>query len=400
MVTPSSPLPAMILGTALALSLPGQNARPVAGSVSMSAGAGGIKTTTPPTNQVSSIDSKRSMSLAGLVMMDDGSPPPDAVTIEVSCGGRTRPYGVTDPSGAFSINYGEPDPYATTVSPDSEGSGGGGGSGSGSGSIRPGAGSGLAGCELSARLAGFHADTIQLGERRRLDDPNVGTIILRRLANVSGYTFSMTTMNAPKRAQKDYAKGIEAARRTKWPEAEILFRRAVADYPKYAVCWEALGRTLEVEERMADAEKAYGEAVQADSRFVTPHLRLMVLYGRAQRWDDVAKSAATVIQLDPSSYPVAYYFIALANLNLKGVDEAEKSLRAGLKVDPKGTVPRLNYLIGTLLMQRKAYGEALPYLRAYLQRQPGSTDAGAVQGAISYAEKMTAARAGPGAPEH
>jgi tetratricopeptide (TPR) repeat protein len=397
MATKSGLLRAVILETALALSLPGQAGGPGAGRGAISTGAGGLRTTPPATNQPSSIDSRRALSLTGLVMLDDGSPPPDAATIEISCGGKVRPYGVTDSSGHFTVNYGEPDPYATTISSDSERAGG---DLNGGGSIRQGANSGFAGCELNARLPGFRSDAIQLAARRRLDDPNVGTIILHRLANVSGYTFSMTTMNAPKRAQKDYAKGVEAARKAAWPEAEILFRKAVTSYPKYAVCWEALGRTLEMEKRPADAQKAYEEAVQADPRFVTPHIRLMVLAGRDQRWDDVVKSATTVIQLDPSSYPIAYYFGALANLNLKREDEAEKNLRAGLKVDPRGTVPRLNHLMGTLLMQRKAYAEALPYLRAYLQSQPESTDAGKVQGAIAYAEKMSVATAGPDSPQH
>lgn len=397
MATKSGLLRAVILEAALALSLPGQSTQPVAGSVSMTPGAGGMKTTAPTTNQASSIDSRRSLSLTGLVMMDDGTPPPDAVTIEIACGGRARPYAVTDSSGHFTVNYGEPDPYATTVWSGSERAGG---DFNGGGSTRQDASGGLVGCELHARLPGFRSDAVQLGARRRLDDANVGTIVLHRLANVSGYTFSMTTMNAPKRAQKDYAKGVEAARKAKWPEAEILFRKAVTGYPKYAVCWEALGRTLEMEKRPADAQKAYEEAVRSDPRFVTPYMRLMVLSGRDRRWDDVVRSAAMVIQFDPSSYPIAYYFSALADLNLNREDEAEKNLRAGLKADPHGTIPRLNHLMGTLLMQRKAYAEALPYLRAYLESKPESTDAATVQGAIAYAEKMSVTTAGPDAPRH
>ncbi len=195
-------------------------------------------------------------------------------------------------------------------------------------------------------------------------------------------------MNAPKQAQKDYEKGIENAKKSKWPEAEAHFRKAVTAYPKYAVCWEALGRSLEIQKRLADAQQAYEQAVQADPRFVTPYMRLMVLSGHEQRWEELAGTAATVIQLDPYSYPIAYYFSAVANLNLKRAEISEKNARDGLKVDSRGTVPRLNQLMGKLLMERKAYAEALPYLKAYLQNQPASTDAEAVRGAITYAEKM------------
>ncbi len=398
MTTRSTLLCTVILGTTLALPLPAQTGGPGGGKTPVNpppAGRNSTPTLPNPAPPAQPSDTKRLIYFTGLVMMDDGSPPPGSVTIEISCGGRPKPYGVTDSAGAFSIDFSQPDTYSMT---DSSYSGRPIVDGSNGGSNRPLSGNVLTGCELSGRLPGFRSDVVQLNDTRQLDNPSVGTIVLHRLANVSGYTFSMTTMNAPKKAQKDYEKGVESARKSKWPEAESLFRKAVTAYPKYAICWEALGQTLELQKRPAEAQQAYQESIKADPRFVTPHLRLMVLSGREQRWEDVAKSASTVIQLDPSSYPIAYYFSGVASLNLKRDDEAEKSVRAGLKVDSHGRVPRLNRLMGTLLMQRRAYSEALPYLRAYLENQPEPPDSGAVKGEIAYAEKMTAAPS-PGTPE-
>jgi Tfp pilus assembly protein PilF len=386
-----------ILGAALAPSLPAQSvgggSRPP-----INPGAGGRGANPPSTSQRSTAlptESRRLLYITGLVMLDDGSPPPDAVTIEISCGGRPRPYGVTDSRGAFSVNFGQPDPSALADSgysgqlPRSSGGNGGG---------KLGSATALMGCELNVRLPGFRSDPIQLGARSQLDHTSLGSIILHRLASVRGYTFSMTTMNAPTGARKDYEKGIVDARKARWPEAEAHFRKAVAAYPKYAVCWEALGRTLEVQKRVPDAQRAYEQSIQADPRFVTPHLRLMMVLSRNHRWEAVAKCATTVVQLDPYSYPIAYYFSGIANLNLKREEIAERDVRAGLNADPHGTVPRLNHLMGTLLMERKAYAEALPYLKAYLQDQPTSNDAEAVKGAITYAERM-AGVPGPDAPQ-
>jgi tetratricopeptide (TPR) repeat protein len=384
-----------ILGANLALALAGQSGRPGSGRPPINPGSGGSggRATTPPTTSQPSTgqtnDGRRLLYLTGMVMLEDGLPPPEAVTIEVSCGGRTRPYGVTDAQGLFSVNFGQPDAYTTADSGSSDRPIGG---ANGNSSGNRGTASPMIGCELNARLPGFRSDSIQLGDRRQLDNPSLGTIILHRLANVKGYTYSMTTMNAPPRAQKEYEKGIEASRKSKWPEAEALFLKAVTAYPKYAICWEALGRTYEVEKRLADAEKAYQQSIQADPRFVTPHMRLMILFGQDHRWEEVAKSAATVLQLDPYSYPIAYYINGIANLNLKHAELAEKDIREGLKVDPHGTVPRLNQLMGTILIEKKAYAEALPYLKAYLQNQPSSTDAEEVKSAIAHAEKMAGLR--------
>ena len=390
---------AVIVGGTLAVALPAQSGGVGGGRPPISPGSTG-RNTPPPTANRSSSDlageGRRLGYITGMVMLDDGSPPPEAVTIEITCGGKVRPYGVTDSAGVFTVNLGQPDSYTAADSgysgrPNANPAGNTPGNRN---STNP-----MFGCELNARLPGFRADSVQLNERRQLDNPNLGSIILHRLANVNGFTFSMTTMSAPERVRKEYEKGVETARKAKWPEAETLFRKAVTAYPKYAICWEALGRTLEVQNRLPEAQAAYEQSIQADPRYVTPHMRLMVLLGRNQRWEDLAKSAATVVHLDPYSYPIAYYFGGIANLNLKREEIAERFARDGLKADPRGTVPRLNHLLGKLLMERRAYAEALPYLKAYLENQPASNDAESVKGAITYAEKM-AGMPGQDVPQH
>ena len=71
---------------------------------------------------------------------------------------------------------------------------------------------GMAGCELRASLAGFRSDVVNLSGRRMFDNPDVGTIILHRQANVEGTTISRTTLEAPKDARKAYDKAREALR--------------------------------------------------------------------------------------------------------------------------------------------------------------------------------------------
>ena len=49
----------------------------------------------------------RPVFLSGKVVMEDGTPPPDAVTIERVCGGSVRPEGYTDSKGRFSFQLGQ-----------------------------------------------------------------------------------------------------------------------------------------------------------------------------------------------------------------------------------------------------------------------------------------------------
>ena len=47
-------------------------------------------------------------------------------------------------------------------------------------------------CELRASVAGFTSDTINLFNRRTADNPDVGTIVLHRIAGVEGASISLT----------------------------------------------------------------------------------------------------------------------------------------------------------------------------------------------------------------
>jgi hypothetical protein len=157
----------------------------------------------------------RPIYLSGSVRLADGTPPPDAVLIERVCNGIVRPEAYTDSKGNFSFQVGGQrgavfadasvgnDPFST-------GFGGDGGPGERGGvSARD-----LTGCEIRANLAGFQSDSIMLTFRGALDDPEIGMIRLRRLANVEGFTFSATSAAAPKNAKSAYEKGIENAKKT------------------------------------------------------------------------------------------------------------------------------------------------------------------------------------------
>ena len=75
----------------------------------MGAGAGRTTTpTTPGTNSPSAADlGSRAMYLSGKVQMDDGTPPPQSVTIERVCGGYRKAEAYTDSKGRFSFQFGQ-----------------------------------------------------------------------------------------------------------------------------------------------------------------------------------------------------------------------------------------------------------------------------------------------------
>ena len=205
-----------LIGTALGTGVFGQGLKPPGGA------AGGGRTSVPsnaqPNSGVTTPDfSQHPFFLSGKVTMEDGTAPTDSVTIQLVCHGSPRSIGHTDSKGGFSIdlnnrasmitaadasendslsNDGAPvggvrSAYANTSGPGS------GGSAQQGVSDRD-----LMGCDVQAALAGLPVRCVPSQRRRSMDDPNVGTIIMHRLANVEGSTISVTSAMAPKDARK------------------------------------------------------------------------------------------------------------------------------------------------------------------------------------------------------
>src|SRR5689334_11641393 len=185
-----------------------------------------------PNNPNNFPTTQRPIFLSGKVMFDDGSQPTMDVRIERVCSGTPHVEGHTDSKGRFSFQLGQNQGMDMDASDSSAGgmfgrpgttpSMGGMSTMGGNMGTRGGLGgaSALWGCELRASYPGYRSDVVELGTRHSMDDPDVGTIILHRLANVQGTTISLTSALAPKGAQKSYEKGMQLAAKSKFLEAE------------------------------------------------------------------------------------------------------------------------------------------------------------------------------------
>ncbi len=357
---------------------------PGIGSSTISRGPlGGTSTTAPD-------DQRRPMVLSGKVTLDDGSPPPGPVTIERVCAnGRPRAEGYTDSKGRFSITLGQegdvmPDASESPTKSQM------GGLGTPGGGVRE---RDLQTCDLRATIPGFRSETISLSGHRYMDNPDVGTMILHRLANVEGFTTSATLAMAPKDARKAYDKGLEDVKKSKPDDAQKEFQKAVDLYPKFAPAWYELGRVYESRDHVDKARDAYQQAVSADPKYINPYERLYLLDGREAKWQQVADTTDKVLHLNPYDFPAAYYYNAVANLQLGNLDPAEKSARGAVKLDTAHTNPRSNYILGIILAQKQDLKGAAECLRAYLQLAPDAKDSDKVKQQLAEMEKSAEAKA-------
>jgi tetratricopeptide (TPR) repeat protein len=367
----------------------GQSAPPAQTSPGQQGGGG-----RPPSNQPTNggptspfpgttPDTSRQIYLSGSVRLGDGTIPPASVVIERVCGTVVKPEAYTDSKGNFSFVVGGQNP---PVFEDASVQGSTRGSGQQNG-VDP---RSLTGCQIRANLAGFTSDSINLGFRQPLDDPEIGVIHIHRLENVEGYTYSITTALAPKDAQKAYAKGLDDIKKTKWPDAEKSLSKAVELYPKYATAWYDLGRVYQQEKKLDDANRAHLEAIKIDPKFISPYGNLATIAAAQQKWSDVDQYTSKMLKLNPYVAPDFYFYSAVANFNLHNMDLAEQRARDAAKIDTQHNIPRINHLLGIILAQKGDYPPAVENMRLYLKYSPNANDADTVKQQLAEIEKALA----------
>ncbi len=318
--------------------------------------------------------------LSGKVVVDDGTPLNDHAAIQSICAGRSRIEGYSDRTGAFSFEV------HNSAGLDKETNA--------SGSFLPGIGSSLSGplegCELAADVPGFVSSKLMLAANTIGSGVvYIGTIMLHRAANVEGFTMSATSAAAPGKAKKDYEKGREYLKKGQWQAAQEKFQQAVDAHPKYAESWVELGRVELRQGNVAGAREALHQAVVADSKLIPPYEALAKLAVQERQWKELADTTDQILKLNPVSFPQYWYLNAVANYCLRRFDLAERSALRGLDIDAQHRVPKLEYVLGLVLLEQHEPRGAAEHIRSFLRLTQNSADTAFVQQQLEELEKLS-----------
>jgi len=346
---------------------------------------------------------QRPIFLQGRVVFEDGTPAPPNVVIERVCHGQPIPEAYTDSKGRFSFQVGQ----NQHIIPDASISSGMGQFPTAGSSQRDPFGSptaagraiserDLMGCELRASLPGYRSSTVELTGRRMFDNPDVGTIVLYRLANVEGLTISFTSLKAPNNAKKAFQQGVKQASERKWANAQKQLEKAVQLYPEYAEAWNALGQVYEAQKQPDQARQAYQKAIECDPKFVPPYVRLAVMDARESKWEKVLETTEYVLRMNPYDFPEVYFYNAVAHLNLRHPEEAEKAAREALKLKADRRFPQVEHVLGLALALQNNFAEARQHLQRYMELAPNAANLDVVKQQLAQIEALMGAAPRPG----
>ena len=304
----------------------------------------------------------------GKVLMAGAGKPPTRVPVRLVCD-RAVKQTETDLNGAFLISV--------TWSP-------------GAALMPPGVSmeGPLSNCVLQAALPGFRSRSVSVdtfGGGRHAHH----ILVLNPIERVEGYTFSASTLLAPKAAQRNAEKGEEALRKNDAAAAEREFRKAVEAYPKFAVAWYGLGRSLAAQGKAADAKMAYERSIEADPKYLNPYQQLAQMAVNEKRWEDVAALTGAIIRLNPFFSANTYFFSAMANAQSGRWELAEAHAREALKLDEQHELPKAHHMLGHILAERGSVTEAAEQFRLYLRQAPAAPDAEAVRQRLAELERRS-----------
>jgi TolA-binding protein len=328
--------------------------------------------------------------ISGKVVLDDGTQITEPASIHTICRGHKQTVAHTDSRGGFSFEFGDRASAATAGISEADVDS----------SWSPGASRGnqrdWRDCELLAELPGFTSQPIDLSSKMTtFETTDVGRLVLHRIGQVEGLTISATSAMAPKEAQKAFEKGRDKASKQKWDEAQPLFEKAVQIYPRYAVAWFELGRIQLQKDEAVQARHSFEQSIAADSKYANPYRGLAELDTREKQWEPLVKVTDQLLALNPVSFPDAWLRNALGHYYLHDFGAAEKSARQGMKVDDNHQVPKLEYLLGVILMQKRDYQEATVHIQNYLKLATEPSEVEEARKQLAEITRLTASVSDP-----
>jgi tetratricopeptide (TPR) repeat protein len=322
--------------------------------------------------------------LSGKVVLDDGSVLTESATIQTICRGQKNSVTHTDSRGNFSFQFGDRSAASGGVEFDTDTS-------TRTSSIGRPERRNLQECELQASLAGFTSDAVQLGGRFSGEESaDVGRIVLHRMANVEGFTISATTAEAPGDARKALESGRQQTQKGKWDDAQKSFERAVALFPRFAVAWFELGQVQLHKDERAAARYSFQQSIVADAKYINPYHSLTQVAMHDRNWHELTEFSEKLLALNPVNFPDIWLSDSVGHYCLQNWAAAEKSARRGLEVDTDHHVPKLEYMLGLVLLQKPDYPEAIQHMQAFLSHATKPADIAEAQKQLEQMARLSA----------
>lgn len=156
----------------------------------------------------------------------------------------------------------------------------------------------------------------------------------------------------PKKARKEYKKGVEAIRDREVEKALKHFQQAIEIHPEYVSAWHALGILRLRLGQAQEAQASFERAVEINPSSAPPRVMLGVLFNAAHRYPDAREHLEHAIQLNPASW-LARFELSRACWAQGDVSAAEEHITRAHELNQR--IPQVHLMRANVYLVRKDY---------------------------------------------
>ncbi len=203
-------------------------------------------------------------------------------------------------------------------------------------------------------------------------------------------TISVSQLNVPDKARREYAKAEEAYGKNKLPEAREHLERALAKAPRFAEALTLRG-ILELNQgKLQEALSDLQQAVTADPGYARAYIAQGAALNLAEKFDDAIRSLQSGAALEPDSWQ-AYFELSKAML---AKDQYEESLKYATKAaDLMSDFPQIGMVKAYALLGMHRYQEGASELEHFLAVEPSGPQADYARATLNQARALLSSSA-------
>jgi tetratricopeptide (TPR) repeat protein len=195
----------------------------------------------------------------------------------------------------------------------------------------------------------------------------------------------------PKKAVKEFEKGVEADHKGKTDEAIEHYEKAITYSPEFYPAHNNLGSAYLARQKFPEAQSEFEAALKANHNDTEAYFNLANVLLTTKRYSEAEHQLEEGLQRQPDSAFGKFLEGRLYSVTNRP-ELAEKSLLAAMQLDPKMPQPCLQLV--NLYLQQKRTADAVGQLETYLKNFPDSPYSPKVRDTLKRLQQNTSV-AGP-----
>lgn len=179
---------------------------------------------------------------------------------------------------------------------------------------------------------------------------------------------SVRELSIPPKAQHEFDEGMRCLQKRDPAGSLPHFQRAVLEYAGYYEALDRIGAAQLKLSHLPEAEEAFRKSIEVSGgQFAHPFFALGAILDEREQFAEAASVTGKGLGLDPNSW-TGHYYLALAQMGLDRLADAEKSLQESLQ--HKADFAQAYLMLAEIHARKKNYRSLVVDLDAYLKLEP------------------------------